>query len=54
MLRSKLSRHTFSFLVIVIGSFGLYPAAQGENDLFVWALLIFIGAAAILTILKER
>lgn len=53
MLRSKFSRHTFAFVLILIASFALYPAAQGESDLLIWTLLAFISAAALLTILKS-
>ena len=53
MLHSKLSRYTLAFGIIVIASFALYPAAQGEKSLLIWLLLALIVSAATLTI-KEK
>ncbi len=53
MLHSKLSRHSLAFGMIVIASFALYPAAQGEKTLIIWLLLALILSAAALTI-KEK
>lgn len=53
MLRTKLSRHTLAFSLILGASITLYPAAQTKNDLLIWALLALIGSAAILTILPS-
>lgn len=53
MLRTKLSRHTLAFSLILGASIALYPAAQTKNDLLIWALLALIGSAAILTILPS-
>lgn len=52
MLRTKLSRHTLAFALIVATSILLYPVAQSKNDLIIWILLALVSAAAILTILK--
>ncbi len=53
MLRTKLSRHTIAFGLIVASSIALYPAAQAKSNLAIWTLLAIISAAAILTIQKE-
>jgi len=53
MLRTKLSRHTLAFVLIVISSIALYAAAKAQNDPAIWTLLAIISAAAILTVQKE-
>ena len=53
MLRTKHARYTLAFVLIVIASFALYPAAQAKQTFFIWGLLANISAAALLTVLKE-
>lgn len=50
MLREKSTRHGFAFVLIVLASALLYPAAGGGYTAVVWALLGMIAAANLLSL----
>ncbi len=54
MLRTKLSRHSLAFGMIVIASLLLYPAAEGEQTLLIYFLLALIFLAALIALAKDK
>jgi len=51
MLKNKLTRHTYTFLMIALASTLLFPTSNTSSTLVIWALMVVIITANLINLL---
>ena len=51
MLKNKITRHTFTFLMIALASTLLFPASNTSSSPIIWALLVVVIIANLINLL---
>jgi len=51
MLKNKLTRHSYTFIMIVLASILLFPASNTLSTPIIWALLVVVIVANLINLL---